>query len=159
MFKVGVAGGPVIDWKWYEVMYGERYMDTPQTNPEGYAQTSLLPKAKDLKGKLQIIIGLNDPVVVHSMPTHSSRLASQLVHNPTSLSIRVNRITCVVIRVYTYMTVSLSTSRTISSRSLHLQKRRLNNQSKTVWRCSVPRQTLRTRTHLNINNNITAHVQ
>ena len=49
VFKVGVAGGPVIDWKWYEAMYGERYMDTPQTNPEGYAQTSLLTKAKDLK--------------------------------------------------------------------------------------------------------------
>jgi dipeptidyl-peptidase-4 len=64
VFKVGVAGGPVIDWKWYEVMYGERYMDTPQTNPEGYAQCSLIPKAKNLKGKLQIIIGLNDPVVV-----------------------------------------------------------------------------------------------
>ena len=68
VFKVGVAGGPVIDWKWYEAMYGERYMDTPQTNPEGYAQTSLLTKAKDLKGKLQIITGLNDPVVV---PQHS----------------------------------------------------------------------------------------
>ncbi len=68
VFKVGVAGGPVIDWKWYEVMYGERYMDTPQTNPEGYAGSSLLPKAKNLKGKLQIIIGLNDPVVV---PQHA----------------------------------------------------------------------------------------
>ena len=68
VFKVGVAGGPVIDWKWYEVMYGERYMDTPQTNPEGYAKCSLLPKAKNLKGKLQIIIGLNDPVVV---PQHA----------------------------------------------------------------------------------------
>lgn len=64
IFKVGVAGGPVIDWKWYEVMYGERYMDTPQTNPEGYNKTSLLNKAKDLKGKLQIIIGMNDPTVV-----------------------------------------------------------------------------------------------
>ena len=64
VFKVGVAGGPVIDWKWYEVMYGERYMDTPQTNPEGYAKTSLLSKAKDLKGKLQIITGYNDPTVV-----------------------------------------------------------------------------------------------
>ena len=64
VFKVGVAGGPVIDWKWYEVMYGERYMDTPQTNPEGYAQTSLIPRAKDLKGKLQIITGYNDATVV-----------------------------------------------------------------------------------------------
>ena len=68
VFKVGVAGGPVIDWKWYEVMYGERYMDTPESNPEGYAQTSLISKAKNLKGKLQIIIGLNDPVVV---PQHA----------------------------------------------------------------------------------------
>jgi len=64
VFKVGVAGGPVIDWKWYEVMYGERYMDTPQQNPEGYAKTSLLSKAKNLKGKLQIITGCNDNTVV-----------------------------------------------------------------------------------------------
>ena len=64
VFKVGVAGGPVIDWKWYEVMYGERYMDTPQDNPEGYAKCSLLPMAKNLKGKLQIITGYNDPTVV-----------------------------------------------------------------------------------------------
>ena len=64
VFKVGVAGGPVIDWHWYEVMYGERYMDTPQTNPEGYKKTSLLYKAKDLKGKLQIIQGYNDVTVV-----------------------------------------------------------------------------------------------
>ena len=63
-FKVGVAGGPVIDWKWYEVMYGERYMDTPQTNPEGYEKTSLINKAGNLKGRLQIITGYNDPTVV-----------------------------------------------------------------------------------------------
>ena len=64
VFKVGVAGGPVRDWKWYEVMYGERYMGTPQNNPEGYAKTSLINKAKDLKGKLQIITGYNDNTVV-----------------------------------------------------------------------------------------------
>ena len=68
VFKVGVAGGPVIDWHWYEVMYGERYMDTPQQNPDGYAKTSLIPQAKNLKGKLQIIIGYNDPTVV---PQHA----------------------------------------------------------------------------------------
>ncbi len=69
IFKVGVAGGPVIDWKWYEVMYGERYMDNPETNPEGYAKTSLINKAKDLKGKLLICQGAIDPVVVweHSL--------------------------------------------------------------------------------------------
>ena len=64
IFKVAVAGGPVIDWKWYEVMYGERYMDHPDVNPEGYAKTSLINKAKDLKGKLLICQGVIDPVVV-----------------------------------------------------------------------------------------------
>ncbi len=64
VFKVGVAGGPVIDWKWYEVMYGERYMDTPQQNPVGYAKSSLIDKAGRLKGRLQIITGYNDRTVV-----------------------------------------------------------------------------------------------
>ena len=64
VFKVGVAGGPVIDWKWYEVMYGERYMDTPQQNPEGYEKASLINKAGNLKGRLQIITGYNDNTVV-----------------------------------------------------------------------------------------------
>ena len=67
-FKVGVAGGPVIDWKYYEVMYGERYMDTPESNPEGYAESSLLNRAADLKGRLQVIIGGNDPTCV---PQHT----------------------------------------------------------------------------------------
>ena len=69
VFKVGVAGGPVIDWKMYEVMYGERYMDTPEENPEGYENNNLCNKAKNLKGRLQIIVGLNDPTCVlqHSL--------------------------------------------------------------------------------------------
>ena len=68
-FKVGVAGGPVIDWKWYEVMYGERYMDTEATNPEGFAQTSLINNVKNLKGKLLICQGAIDNTVVwqHSL--------------------------------------------------------------------------------------------
>jgi dipeptidyl-peptidase 4 len=64
VFKVGVAGGPVTDWKYYEVMYGERYMDTPQDNPEGYENASLLNKIDRLKGKLMIINGTMDPTVV-----------------------------------------------------------------------------------------------
>ena len=69
VFKVGVAGGPVIDWKWYEVMYGERYMENEKTNPEGFAATSLIPQAKNLKGKLLICQGAIDDVVVwqHSL--------------------------------------------------------------------------------------------
>ncbi len=64
MFKVTVAGGPVIDWKWYEVMYGERYMDTPQTNPEGFEATSLLPKAANLGGRVLICQGVLDDTVL-----------------------------------------------------------------------------------------------
>lgn len=69
VFKVGVAGGPVIDWKWYEVMYGERYMETEATNADGFAATSLIPQAKNLKGKLLICQGAIDDVVVwqHSL--------------------------------------------------------------------------------------------
>ena len=68
VFKVGVAGGPVIDWNYYEVMYGERYMDTPQQNPEGYKNSNLRLRAGNLKGRLQLIIGYNDPVCV---PQHT----------------------------------------------------------------------------------------
>ncbi len=68
VFKVGVAGGPVIDWKWYEVMYGERYMDNIHNNPEGFEKTSLINKAKDLKGKLLICQGAVDNVVVWEHP-------------------------------------------------------------------------------------------
>jgi dipeptidyl-peptidase-4 len=64
VFKVAVAGGPVIDWKYYEVMYGERYMDTPQTNPEGYKNASTLNYVDNLEGKLMIIHGTMDPTVV-----------------------------------------------------------------------------------------------
>ena len=69
VFKVGVAGGPVIDWSMYEIMYGERYMDTPQENPQGYAASNLLDKVQNLKGKLLMIHGAQDDVVVwqHSM--------------------------------------------------------------------------------------------
>ena len=68
-FKVAVAGGPVIDWKWYEVMYGERYMDNPDTNPEGYESTSLIPKADKLTGRVLICQGVEDDTVVwqHSL--------------------------------------------------------------------------------------------
>uniref|UniRef100_UPI002F92D013 S9 family peptidase n=1 Tax=Kaistella sp. TaxID=2782235 RepID=UPI002F92D013 len=69
VFKVGVAGGPVIDWSMYEIMYTERYMDTPQTNAEGYKNSNLLDKVQNLKGKLLMIHGAQDDVVVlqHSM--------------------------------------------------------------------------------------------
>lgn len=64
VFKAAVAGGPVINWQFYEIMYTERYMDTPQENPEGYAATYLSNRVDQLKGKLLLIHGQQDPVVV-----------------------------------------------------------------------------------------------
>jgi dipeptidyl-peptidase-4 len=63
-FKVGAAGGPVIDWSYYEIMYGERYNDSPQENKEGYDKNNLLNHVGNLKGKLLMIHGAQDPVVV-----------------------------------------------------------------------------------------------
>ena len=63
-FKVAAAGGPVIDWSYYEIMYGERYMDTPQENKEGYDKNNLLNHVDKLKGKLLMIHGAQDDVVV-----------------------------------------------------------------------------------------------
>lgn len=75
-FKVGVAGGPVIDWSNYEIMYGERYMDTPVENPQGYKVCNVTNYAKDLKGRLLMIHGGQDPVVVWQ---HSQKFIRQCV--------------------------------------------------------------------------------
>ena len=64
VFKVGAAGGPVIDWSYYEIMYGERYNDSPQENKEGYDKNNLLNHVANLKGKLLMIHGAQDNVVV-----------------------------------------------------------------------------------------------
>ncbi len=76
VFKVGVAGGPVVDWKWYEVMYGERYMDTPAENQKGFEEASVLNYVKELKGKLLLIQGTNDDVVVEQ---HNLSLVKKFV--------------------------------------------------------------------------------
>ena len=77
-FKVSVAGGPVLDWKYYEIMYGERYMDTPQENPEGYELTSLENKTDKLEGKLLMIHCTTDDVV---MWQHSLVFVENCIHN------------------------------------------------------------------------------
>lgn len=82
VFKVGVAGGPVIDWKMYEIMYTERYMDSPQNNPEGYKQANLLDKVQNLKGKLLMIHGAQDNVVVWQ---HSVKFLKSAVDNGVQL--------------------------------------------------------------------------
>ena len=69
VFKVGVAGGPVIDWRYYEIMYTERYMDTPEENPDGYDANNLLKHAGNLEGRLLMIHGAQDATVLwqHSL--------------------------------------------------------------------------------------------
>ncbi len=81
-FKVGVAGGPVIDWKYYEIMYGERYMDTPQENPEGYENANLKNYVNNLEGKLMIVNGAIDDVVVWQ---HSLSFIRECVKNNIQL--------------------------------------------------------------------------
>ena len=78
VFKVGVAGGTVTDWKYYEIMYGERYMDTPAENPEGYDNSSLMKYAKNLKGDLLLIHGTADDVVLEQ---HSLSLLKAFIEN------------------------------------------------------------------------------
>ena len=80
--KVSTAGGPVMDWKYYEVMYGERYMDTPEENPEGYELTSLENKTDKLEGKLMIIHCTTDPVVLWQ---HSLVFVENCIHNGKQL--------------------------------------------------------------------------
>ena len=82
VFKVSVAGGPVLDWKYYEIMYGERYMDTPEENPEGYELTSLENKTDKLEGKLLMIHCTTDPVV---MWQHSLVFIENCIHNGKQL--------------------------------------------------------------------------
>jgi dipeptidyl-peptidase-4 len=69
VFKCGIAGGPVLDWRMYEIMYTERYMDTPAENPEGYQKNTLFGYIDNLEGSLLMIHGTSDPVVLwqHSL--------------------------------------------------------------------------------------------
>ncbi|GAF04295.1 prolyl tripeptidyl peptidase precursor [Saccharicrinis fermentans DSM 9555 = JCM 21142] len=78
VFKVGVSGGPVTDWKYYEIMYGERYMDLPEENKKGYEMTNLNMRTKNLKGRLLVIHGAIDPTVVWQ---HSLYFIEQCIKN------------------------------------------------------------------------------
>jgi dipeptidyl-peptidase-4 len=82
VFTVGACGGPVTDWKYYEIMYGERYMDTPEENPTGYANARVGSHLENLEGKLLIIHGSVDPVVV---PQHSMTLLKEAVEKEVQL--------------------------------------------------------------------------
>jgi dipeptidyl aminopeptidase/acylaminoacyl peptidase len=60
LFRAGIAGAPVTDWRNYDTIYTERYMDTPQRNPEGYERTSVVAAAKNLHGRLLVLHGVMD---------------------------------------------------------------------------------------------------
>ena len=75
-FNTATCGGPVIDWTWYEIMYGERYMDTPQENPDGYAAAAILPKVKNIKANLLVFHGGQDDTVLWQ---HSLKLINQAI--------------------------------------------------------------------------------
>ncbi|MEW6508995.1 MAG: S9 family peptidase [Bacteroidota bacterium] len=77
-FKVGACGGAVIDWKFYEVMYTERYMDTPQSNPDGYKEASLLNYVQNMFGKLLLVHGTSDPTVVWQNTLSFAKRAAEL---------------------------------------------------------------------------------
>lgn len=103
VFKVGVAGGPVIDWSYYEIMYGERYMDTPQDNPEGYKEGNLKNLAGALKGHLLIIHDDHDDTCV---PQHTFSFMKACVDArtyPICLSIRGTNTMFQDVTVYTCM--------------------------------------------------------
>lgn len=76
VFRAASCGGPVVNWEWYEVMYGERYMDTPQENPEGYANANIIPKIKNVKCPLLVMHGCQDHTVVWQ---HTLELMRQAV--------------------------------------------------------------------------------
>ena len=82
IFKCGVAGGPVLDWRMYEIMYTERYMDTPQENPEGYAKNTLYNHLDNLNGRLLMIHGTSDNVVLWQ---HSMKYVQQCVRKGKQL--------------------------------------------------------------------------
>ena len=77
-FTCGVAGGAVTDWSLYEVMYTERYMQTPNKNKDGYASTNLLNQINNLKSSLLMIHGLVDDVVVVQ---HSLKFIEECIKN------------------------------------------------------------------------------
>ncbi|MDO5759952.1 MAG: DPP IV N-terminal domain-containing protein, partial [Bacteroidota bacterium] len=78
LIKVATAGGPVIDWKWYEVMYGERYMGTPENNAEGYKSTSVINAIDNMNENQHILVmqGYLDNTV---LPQHSLEFIRECV--------------------------------------------------------------------------------
>lgn len=78
VFRAGISGAPVVDWRFYDTIYTERYMDLPSVNEEGYRVTSLLPKAGNLKGALLLIHNLWDDNVHFQNALHMANELQRL---------------------------------------------------------------------------------
>ena len=78
LFTCGVAGGPVTNWLFYEIMYTERYMGHPESNLNGYEKTNLIDKVNLLEDPLLMIHGLVDDVV---LPKHSLNFVQSAIEN------------------------------------------------------------------------------
>jgi dipeptidyl-peptidase-4 len=76
VWKVGVAGAPVSDWKFYDAIWTERYMDTPEDNPDGYATASALDAADQLEDHLLIVHGTGDDNV---HPQNTIAMSAELI--------------------------------------------------------------------------------
>ena len=76
VFTTAVAGGPVTDWRWYEIMYSERYMDRWQDNEGGLNKSRVHNYVQNLEGKLLEVIGSLDPTVV---PQHTMTLLDAFI--------------------------------------------------------------------------------
>lgn len=75
LFRAGFSGAPVTDWRNYDTIYTERYMRTPQENPQGYDASSAVKLAANLRGHLMLVHGMVDDNV---HPANAWQLASAL---------------------------------------------------------------------------------
>ncbi len=74
-FRLGAAVAPVTDWHWYDSIYTERYLGTPDENPDGYRDSSVVEGAASLHGRLLLVHGMDDDNV---HPQHTLQLAERL---------------------------------------------------------------------------------
>ena len=81
LFKTGIAVAPVTDWKNYDTIYTERFMLTPQKNPNGYRKSSVLEYVDQLQGKLLLVHGAADDNV-HLSNTMQLAYALQNARKP-----------------------------------------------------------------------------
>ena len=86
VFKAAVSLFPVSDWRFYDTIYTERYLDTPQNNPEGYAETSSVRAAGSLKGKLLIVHGTYDDNV---HPQNTEAFVHELIRQGTPFEMMI----------------------------------------------------------------------